>query len=297
MQPIAAGQHLRLHLDRQPEVRPLPAGFADKTRRCDTDDRQRRVAHSECLPEHVLTAAESALPVVVADDDGRFLAPIVGCRKDPADRRADAEHVKEPARHQPSVGLFPRATVDADTPAIEAALRCHHRRKTSGLIAQLFEFSVGEPRSSTVEHTCPTASLVRIREHDEAVGLLHAGKRSMQHAIPETEYRRVRANAERQRQDGDGGKAASGSHGAHRIAEVLPHIPEQVFRWNPRSHGCWEMRLPERRQVPGERVSVGEFGECQACGFIRQDAAGHQLAPAFIEMLRQFFDDFSLTRR
>ena len=50
VQPIAAGQHAGLHAQREPEVRLLPAGFADEARRRDADDGQRRLRSVKVLP-------------------------------------------------------------------------------------------------------------------------------------------------------------------------------------------------------------------------------------------------------
>src|SRR5947209_20260620 len=95
VQPIAAGQHARLHSQREPEVRPLAAGFTDKAGRRDTDDGQGGVAHGERLADDVWAAAEASLPVVVADDGDGRLAAIIGRREYPANRGAYAQNLKE----------------------------------------------------------------------------------------------------------------------------------------------------------------------------------------------------------
>src|SRR5439155_8175862 len=98
VQPIGAGEHAGLHAQREPEVGLLPAGFADESWRRDADDGERRVAHREGLAQHVESAAEATLPVAVTHDGARRLGAVfVGC-EDPANRRANAENLKEAAR-------------------------------------------------------------------------------------------------------------------------------------------------------------------------------------------------------
>jgi hypothetical protein len=56
------------------------------------------------------------------------------------------------------------------------------------------------------------------------------------------------------------------------------------------------MGLVERRHVPHQTVRARELGERQLRGFIGRGAACHQLPPAIVEMLREFFDDLGLAR-
>jgi hypothetical protein len=127
VQPILAGQHSGLHSQREPEVRLLSAGFADKAARGDTDDGQGGLAHRDGLAEHVEAAAEASLPVVVTQDGGGCPGAVLGRREYPADRGANAESLKESTGYQPATGFFPLAIIEADLPGAEAALRSHHR--------------------------------------------------------------------------------------------------------------------------------------------------------------------------
>ncbi len=79
VQPVASGEYVGLHTQREPEIRLLAAGFTDEAGRCDTDDGQDRFAQGECLAQHVGAAAEASLPVVIADDGiGRVGAVVAG---------------------------------------------------------------------------------------------------------------------------------------------------------------------------------------------------------------------------
>jgi len=57
------------------------------------------------------------------------------------------------------------------------------------------------------------------------------------------------------------------------------------------------MRLPERRHVLRQDVPAPEFGERQLHGLITRRAAGDQLAPSVIEVLRELLDDLAFASR
>ena len=90
--------------------------------------------------------------------------------------------------------------------------------KPSAWSRNLLEFAVGEPRARAVGPAGPAPRLVRIGEHHQLLGLVHAGQRGVQHAVPQAEDRGVGADAERERQDGDGREArrSSGARAARR---------------------------------------------------------------------------------
>jgi hypothetical protein len=230
VQPIPAGQHAALHAQRDPQVRLLPAGFADKAGRGDADDGQRSVAQGERLAQHVGTAGEPALPVVVTDHGPGRLSAILGRREYPADRRAHPQHLKKFTRHQAPARFVPLAVLVADLPRLEAALRCHQRREALGVIPQLLEFAVREPAAVAVgtadPPTGPHPRGVGIREHHQLLGFVNSRQRGEQHAVPQAEDRGTGSGAEGQRKNGDGGEAGPRGHRAQCVAHVLKnHVP------------------------------------------------------------------------
>src|SRR5678815_756124 len=122
VQPVPAGEHTGLHGQREPKIRLLPAGFADKAWRRDTDEGQNRFVQSEGLAEYIGTAAEPVLPEVGANDGGWRLDAVLGRSEYPADCRANAQRLKESTRYQAAARFFPLAAVEADLPVAEAAL-------------------------------------------------------------------------------------------------------------------------------------------------------------------------------
>ena len=120
-------------------------------------------------------------------------------------------------------------------------LQANTLSKRSRRIADLFPDGIG-PRGDTARVRNARARLVR--EHDQLPRFLH-GQRAQDHTVDERKNRGVRADAERQRQDGDEGNNRRGAQRAKGKTDVLHgvvlrpagSIYEDIRRVNRVAHG------------------------------------------------------------
>ena len=95
-EPVPVGRHLRLHHQGNENVRSAPHLDAGKPRLGHSNHRQRSIVHQDGLVQHGGVAAQSALPVAVAQHDNgmRPRHAVVFRAEDAAQRRAHAEHLE-----------------------------------------------------------------------------------------------------------------------------------------------------------------------------------------------------------
>ncbi len=137
-----------------------------------------------------------------------------------ADDRRNAERREVGGRHEANGDLFSLAVCDAGLGPLQVALRRHHRRERAVLVLQLAEFRVREERAFASLRAYRHAARFGVRQNDDLVRVAD-GQRAHQHAAHEAEDRRVRANAQGQRQHGNDGEARVRRKDADGVSKVL----------------------------------------------------------------------------
>ena len=222
-------------------------------------------------------------PQVVADDRHRMRARrhIVRRRQQPPLRGVHAEHVEE---------------VSGDDDAVDEL----------GRVPGVAGWRVMPPHAARPSNTCvpsrraayigyentPPLPAVRV---DEPVAIVD-GQALKQGRVDETEDRGVRADAERQRQNGGGRETRLLSEPARRVAESCQRSPSGRPCGAPGAIGggiraCRSDRMCGRAR-PARAVRRSPGGAPRGGG-----AAGAQLVVALVEMLRQLVDDLRAPAR
>ena len=219
MQPVAAGQHRRLHGQRQPDIRPLADGFAEERSRRNADDRKHAVADSDRGAEDVGTAAEAALPVVVADHCVSRHRIVIGI-EGPSEQRRHTQRAEVFGRHHAGANLFRLAPIDPRTAGARDSSGRPSDRRTQWTRRAVAGTRIGQQarslRSDPTE-TPPAPGLVSMTSPSRIV---HR-QRAQENAVEQTEDRRVGADSQRQRKDGDCRKARLRCQGADCVTQVL----------------------------------------------------------------------------
>jgi len=183
---------------------PRPQGHVDvgrlkepERRRHHADDDDGTAVELERPAEHVRRAAEAALPQIVADDRdrGRAGLVIVGAER-AAERRRHAqrvEHVR--AQH---LGVEPDGL---------AAARQNHRQVPEGADASHLRRLFAQVGIVQDRQRDGVGKIRRALAQDHDPAGIGERQRTQQHGVDDGEDRRRRADAERQRHDGDGGEA------------------------------------------------------------------------------------------
>ena len=179
---------------------------------CDAHDGIRHAVQRQRAADGVHGTAEMPLPEPVADHCNGTSAPasatIVVCSECAPENRRNTEHLEETA---------------ADPQAVNR-LRWPSSRKVEAIVG---------PRHGAVEQRrLAGANLFpdRVRpgtalDNREAIGCPD-GKRANQQAVDQREDRRVGADAERQREDGDGREDGRLGQHSHAVTDVLPDLLE-----------------------------------------------------------------------
>ena len=171
-------------------------------------------------------AAEVALPEAVTDHGRRRRAPahIVGRRQQAAAKRLDPEGVEEIAVH-PQPACVPRFA------AIGAVERRAAPRGESGkrllAFANLLHQRIGHHRKPPAESARPSAVVLADPDVDKPCGIFDR-KHAHPHRIEQLEDRGVRADAERQRQDGDDGEGRVEAKQSRAVPEIAPGAVEKA---------------------------------------------------------------------
>jgi hypothetical protein len=118
-----------------------------------------------------------------------------------------------------------------------------------------------------------------------------------QHAVNDAEDRRVRADAEGEREDGGRRETGLLPQHANGVAHVLQEILKETtlrrtFRDGER-HGC----LAKAAHVPCERVRLAQLFERESARVGLADAGIAELLIPLVEVLRQLFDDLGFASR
>ena len=223
----------------------------DVVRRADLVARERFRGHAdegEVMPvefdsgaDDTGIAGKAPLPEPEAHHRERIRVPValVGRRDQPASRRRDAEHVEVVAGHQltlHALGLVSGAQVEGVHRRDRQA--GHHR--IPGAIVQV----VGIRGVAQIV-------LVRVLPADvhQAVGLGDAGERPQQQRVHEAEDRRVRADPERQRRDGDQRERRVLEQHAESEPEVLHHFVLPSLPLEPQG-------VPERARAASQQLPL-----------------------------------------
>jgi len=194
---------------------------AKEIRRRDADDVELRAVEADGLPQGRRAATEGPLPVRVTEHRRRRTAagPIVAGLDQAADRRPDTEHVERLAADPERVGVLhfaARGGIQLETaPRKQAG---EHIFET--LLAELIDLSGGHERHPAREAAAQFRS-AREMNHDQRVRI-HDGQRAEPHRIKQLEDRRVRTNAQGERQDGRHGEALVAPQQPGRVLQVLP---------------------------------------------------------------------------
>ena len=178
----------------------------------------------------------------MADDSDRTVRPgaaVVGRREHPAADTGDAEHVEEPAADERAIYRF---------------------RLTPGRQVE----PLGGPGERAVEQfglACRDLVPDRIRpravgEQRETAGIAH-GQRAQDEAVEDREQGRVRADAERERQHGDGREARIPGD----LAEAVPQILCELVHQAVPAHSCLRssQRASDLSRSIGSRVPARSF--------------------------------------
>lgn len=210
------------------QVGRLTGRYASEAVRTDADDGDRRGVDVHRSPDDGAVTAERALPEGVAEDrDGlRGARAIVFGPKRSTEGRLDPEPAEEVAGDDLALGQFRTpAGADADPREPGEAEQVGKRR---GMVPDVGEHRERErPRDALLCGVLSRASVVLAREPGAArrpfqlaqlVGSLD-GQRLEQYSLDQAEDRRVHADGEGERRDGDGGE--------HRCP---PHLPERITR-------------------------------------------------------------------
>ena len=166
----------------------------------------------------------------------------------PAENRLDAEHRVVVARHQlrqRELGF----TVDAD---VRVQKRTERREPRKHVAVR------GEIRGGSGGEREDVPGRTALAEHDE-VSRVADGKRPEEHGVRQGEDRRVRADAERERQHRDRGKERIPAQGAKPITQVASQIvePRQTALIAHRLHRLRHTPGPDRRRPPASSSGVG----------------------------------------
>ena len=218
---VAAIEQVRVvrdpQADRHEDV--VVAAEIPKARRQHADDRVARSIEGDRTAQGGRVAAEAILPERVADDRfGWRVRAVFGFAEQAAHARAHADDVEETAGDTPAAEPF--RVVDAGE---------RHRlgaRQREGVERVLTRAPVDEIRPRHRHLRAVGPDLVQV---DEAIRLW-IRQRPQQDAVDEREDGRGRADAERQRDEDDGGERRRPGERAHGVANVLPERVEP-HRW------------------------------------------------------------------
>ena len=238
----AVGLEARVQGQRHGDV----GGLADLHRarepaRRHADDDGGDAVHLHRLADDGRVAAESPLPVAPGDDGHRRRGePVVVFGQRPAEDRGDAEArvIAAGGELAQDLGLGKavheqvdliegREGEDVGEPGVmraevlereqrETRARRPSRRGIDGAVV------LTRPRH-------PAARALHVAEQDQAVGIAD-GERAQQHVVHQAEHGRVGADAQGQREDGDGGESGGVGELAQPMPQVAAHAGEKCHR-------------------------------------------------------------------
>ena len=147
---------------------------------------------------------------------------IVSCRKQTPQDWLDAQHRKEPATDKQAADRT-RRRVEVEAKAGVGPGQCS--REYGLVIAQLLPQRVREHGITSCAPALPSRE-IRQLQHDQLFRVLHR-QRGQLDRLQQLEYGRVRAYAERQRQDGHNGEYGASPQGTKTMTQVASQVFEQ----------------------------------------------------------------------
>ena len=205
----------------------------DQIGRDDADDRHRRAVQAHRLANHARVASEPRAPVARADHRNRRRGRLVVFGHDrPAGIRGQPEHAIVVARRHERAGNL-RLTIDDNAHPVDdwgAGEQILHRSIVGN---ELLEHRIGKraAKRKTGRVGAREAVIARVRRHvvaacplqpDETVGISDRELPQKQ-AVDRAEERRVRADAERERDDHNGGPAFVARQRPSAVPEIAKH--------------------------------------------------------------------------
>jgi hypothetical protein len=212
---LAADEGLRAerndHVERPPDIR------TEECRGDDADDGERHPLDGEALADDVGSSAKAPLPEAVADHGDRTVgaaaSPVVRRLQGASENRGDAQHLEILAAdpdtiHQ--IGLSALRQVEPRGGPGEGAVE--------GLraVANRFPDGIGPGRPGRAHRS--------LADHHEPLRFRHR-QRSEQQAVEDGEYRRVRANPQRQRQNRNSGGDWRSLQRTERVPDIVHICP------------------------------------------------------------------------
>jgi hypothetical protein len=199
------------HVDRLADER---AGFEEETEpgRHDADDRLRPHVQLDRATDDGRVAAETALPNLVAQNHGRrFWIRAFGGRKDAADHRRHAEHGKIRRRDELRNELDGIAEVGQVGPRF---------RERGEIIEDRGAFSPPNEIRGTNHIRSTGEPRIGFPYGDDSIRIV-IREPLEEHRVHNRENRRVRADAEREREHGHDGEAGRPEGRAYGVSQVL----------------------------------------------------------------------------
>jgi hypothetical protein len=264
--------------DRHPQL--VAVGGEIERRGHDADDRVGRAVHAYCLPDDLRARAEAARPEPVAEDDDGFAAgTIFGGREGTADLRRGAEDIEV-------IG----GDAGADNPLGRHAVRQVEARVLLG--GQAREGPCRGGRVDIVaDRDAAGRSLKRLGHEHQPLRI--AERNRLQHdGVERAEDRCRPADAEGERQDGNGGEAAVLEQLPRRERQVLPQLCDVLSPFH-----VFISSMPERTKRGSHAPQIAE----SPLGFTsrrrRIESAFDVLARPHLEMEGDLLVDFVVEAR
>ena len=184
-----------------------------ETSRQDSDHGERLFIQQNRLAENSCITAVMALPQAVAQEDDLFMAGLfIFGRKIPADYWSDAQHAEE----------IPGYLRTPDPFGIAAAGNRERQRARCGkFLENVIHVAPIQEFRSRGRAARDVAVRVRLPNGDDAAGI-RKRQRFQQYSVDDAENHDVRANANRQSQNGDRRETRVSPQHAHAVTEILP---------------------------------------------------------------------------
>ena len=177
-------------------------------------DGEGRAVERQRLAHDVRVAAEASLPESVAEHDDRHGLVVFFRQERTAHRGLSAEDREIVAAHHLHGNLL---GLGAGAPVHLGEGEARHLREHLVLVAQILVVEVRERQIAGI-------ALVGHEDRGQPIRFVH-GNRLEQRRVHEAEDRGVGADAERQREHGDGREARALGQHAQAVAQILKHGP------------------------------------------------------------------------
>jgi len=257
---------LRQDAERQRDVGRLANRRSREAGRTDADNGHGHALYQQRTADHGIVTRERTLPVAVADDGrGNRSRPIVVAHEEPADGRPQSERFVERATHPGGRRAHDRVgRSDVERRVAEPA----HVRKHVPLI--------GQTAHERIRETVPAFSAGQDHRHLHQLLRVAHRKGAEQQRLNEAEDRRVRANAERERQDRDECEPGRSAQRSRRVQQIAPRI----------------VQPPERSRVALMLFGLLDAADCASRGVARF-VGRHPSVPILVLQQREVGGDLA----